>query len=468
MAAIFQRGKAAMNIHPHIFRAYDIRGLVDQDLHEESVGLIARGFARMVHDAGGRKVVLGRDCRTSSTVFRGVFARALNASGIDVVDIGVVPTPLTYFAAHALDGIDGLVMITGSHNPPEYNGFKIGVGKTTMHGDQIQELLGIIQRGDFVQGSGTTTEVDVVPRYVEHVKGHLKMGPRRIKAVVDAGNGVGGPVAQRLYQALGIDFVGMYLEPDGTFPNHHPDPTVEENVAELRERTEAERADLGIAFDGDADRIGVVDERGNILWGDQLMILYSRAVLREEPGSTIVGEVKCSQTMYDDIEKHGGTPVMWKAGHSLIKAKMKETSASLAGEMSGHIFFQNRWFGFDDGIYAGARLLEILSHEERPLSALLADVPKTYSSPEIRRDAGTDDRKFELVRQVTEHFRARGDEVIDVDGVRVVFEDGWGLVRASNTQPILVLRYEAKTPERLEEIRRLFESTLSALEKKVA
>jgi len=454
-------------INPNIFRAYDIRGLVDQDLHPESVGLIARGFARMVRDAGGRRVVLGRDCRTSSTVFRGVFRDALNASGIDVVDVGVVPTPLTYFGAHVLD-VDGLVMITGSHNPPEYNGFKIGVGRTTLHGDEIQRLLGIVQRGDFVEGSGTTEEIDLVSRYVDHVKGHLKMGPRRLKAVVDAGNGVGGEVARRLYEALGVETIGMYLEPDGTFPNHHPDPTVEENVAELRVRTKAEGADLGIAFDGDADRIGVVDEKGNILWGDQLMILYSRAVLREEPGSTIVGEVKCSQTMYDDIARHGGTPVMWKAGHSLIKAKMKETNASLAGEMSGHIFFRNRWFGFDDGVYAGARLLEILSHVQEPLSALLADVPKTFSSPEIRRDAGTDERKFALVEKATAHFRARGHEVVDVDGVRVIFPDGWGLVRASNTQPILVLRYEAQTPERLEEIRRLIEGTLAELEEKVA
>ena len=451
-------------VNPHIFREYDIRGLVDTDLHDESVALIARGFAKMVKDAGGSKVVLGRDCRESSTRFRKVFTTALNGCGVDVVDIGVVPTPLTYFGAHTLEGIDGMVMITGSHNPPEYNGFKIGLGKATMHGAQIQELRRLIEAGDFPGGQGHTEEVDLIPAYERKVQDSLRMGPRKLRVVVDAGNGVGGIVGAPLYRAMGMEVEGLFLEPDGTFPNHHPDPTVEENLADLRKRVLEKGADLGIAFDGDADRVGVVDERGNILWGDQLMILYSREVLKEEPGAAIIGEVKCSQTMYDEIERQGGRPIMWKAGHSLIKAKMKETSAALAGEMSGHVFFQNRWFGFDDGVYAGARLLEILSHEERPLSELLADVPKTFSSPEIRRDAGTEERKFALVRAATEHFRKAGYQVIDIDGARVVFEDGFGLVRASNTQPILVLRFEAQTAARLQEIEALFEETLQRLE----
>lgn len=452
-------------VNPEIFREYDIRGLVNRDLHDDSVALIAKGFARMVRDAGGRCVVLGRDCRSSSTRFRGVFERALNGCGVDVVDIGVVPTPMTYFAANTLPGIDGMVMITGSHNPPEYNGFKIGLGKTTLHGHEIQQLLRLVQAGDFPSGQGSTREVDLLDSYRETVRQSLRMGSRKPKLVVDAGNGVGGITAMPLYRAMGLEPDGLFLEPDGNFPNHHPDPTVEENLLDLRRRVLETGADLGIAFDGDADRIGVVDEKGNVLWGDQLMILYSRAVLEEEPGAAIVGEVKCSQTMYDDIEARGGKPVMWKAGHSLIKAKMKETNAALAGEMSGHIFFKNRWFGFDDGVYAGARLLEILSREERPLSALLADVPKTFSSPEIRRDAGTEERKFALVKAATEHFRKEGFNVIDVDGARVVFDDGFGLVRASNTQPILVLRFEAKTEPRLREIEALFERTLAALEK---
>ncbi len=452
-------------VNPHIFREYDIRGLVDEDLTDESVTLIASGFGRMVRDAGGKRVVLGRDCRSSSTRFRAIFVAALNGCGVDVVDIGVVPTPLTYFGAHTLPAIDGLVMITGSHNPPEYNGFKIGLGKTTLHGEEIQQLLRLVQAGDFPKGEGVHEEVDLLGSYQEKALGSLRMGPRKLRVVVDAGNGVGGFVGAPLYRAMGAQVEGLFLEPDGNFPNHHPDPSVEENLSDLRKRVLETAADIGLAFDGDADRVGVVDDRGTILWGDQLMVLYSRAVLEEEPGAVIIGEVKCSQTMYDEIERLGGQPVMWKAGHSLIKAKMKETGAALAGEMSGHIFFQNRWFGFDDGVYAGARLLEILSHEERPLSQLLADLPKTFASPEIRRDAGTEERKFALVRAATDHFREAGYRVIDTDGVRVVFDDGFGLVRASNTQPILVLRFEGKTAERLEEIRALFESTLSELEK---
>lgn len=456
-------------IHPHIFRAYDIRGLVDEDLHDESVGLIAKGFATLLHAKGAGKVVLGRDCRESSTRFRDVFASALAGCGIDVVDVGVVPTPLVYYGAQVIEGAGGLVMITGSHNPPEYNGFKIGVGKTTMHGEEIQHLLQVILRGDFPTGAGTITELDLLPRYHEDVLGKLRMGDRKLKVVVDAGNGVGGIAAAPLYRALGVETIGIYLEPDGTFPNHHPDPTVEENLLALRERVLAEGADLGIAFDGDADRIGVIDEEGRILWGDELTILYTRQVLAEQPGAAVVAEVKCSRTLYDEIERLGGQPIMWKAGHSLIKAKMKETGAALAGEMSGHIFFENRWYGFDDAVYAGARLLEILSNEPRPLSTLLDDVPKTASSPEIRRDAGSEERKFELVRLATEHFRREGLDVIDVDGVRVTFEDGaWGLVRASNTQPILVLRFEADTQARLEEVQRRFEGVLEAIEADLA
>jgi phosphomannomutase/phosphoglucomutase len=454
-------------INPHIFREYDVRGLVEKDLNPASVELLGKGFAAMLRARGGKTVVLGRDCRTSSTVFRDVLSQALNGCGVDVIDIGVVPTPLTYYGANTLPGADGLIMITGSHNPPEYNGFKVGVGKTTLHGAEIQELLRLVEAGAFPTGRGTTRSHPLIDTYVEEVRRGARMGPRKLRVIVDAGNGVGGLVAAPLFRALGCEVTGMYLEPDGTFPNHHPDPTVEKNIAELRARVTAERADLGIAFDGDAYRIGVVDDRGNILWGDQLMILYSRAVLKEEPGASIVGEVKCSQTMYDEIARAGGKPVMWKAGHSLIKAKMKETGAALAGEMSGHIFFKNRWYGFDDGVYSGARLLELLSHETRPLSQMLEGVPRTFTSPEIRRDVDSEEKKFRLVKAATEHFRRAGHQLVDVDGVRVIFEDGWGLVRASNTQPILVLRFEARTAERLAEIEQLFERTLSQLEKAI-
>lgn len=453
----------------HIFREYDIRGLVDEDLHDEGVEAIAKAFALRVLGAGGGPVVLGRDCRQSSERFRAVFSRALRETGLDVIDVGLVPTPLVYYGAHVLEGIGGMAMITGSHNPPEYNGFKLGVGTAALFGNEIRELHRLANAGDFPRGAGEERREDLLPRYLEDASGRIRMGGRRLKVVVDAGNGVGGLVARPLYERLGVEVVGMHLDPDGRFPNHHPDPTVEENLVALRERVLAEGADLGIAFDGDADRLGVIDEKGDILWGDALTILFARAVLAEEPGATVISEVKCSQLLYDDIEDRGGKALMWKAGHSLIKAKMKETGAALAGEMSGHIFFQNRWYGFDDAPYAGARLLEILSQSDRPLSALLEDLPKTYATPEIRHEVGSEERKFALVRRAIEHFRAAGHRVIDVDGARVVFEDGaWGLVRASNTTPILVLRFEAKSEERLAEIRTLFSDVLRKLEREVA
>jgi len=376
-----------------------------------------------------------------------------------VVDLGVVPTPLTYFAAQTLD-VHGLCMITGSHNPPEYNGMKIGVGKTTLYGEAIQEILRMVQRGEFATGQGKVTPHDIVTPYQDYVAANLKLGARRLKVVVDAGNGTGG-VAVPIFQRLGLDVVPLFLEPDGRFPNHHPDPTVEKNLEHLKRKVLETGADVGIAYDGDSDRVGAVDEKGQVLWGDQLMILFSRAILKERPGAAIVGEVKCSFTLYDDIRKHGGRPIMWKAGHSLIKAKMKEEHAELAGEMSGHIFFGHRWLGFDDGIYSSGRLLELLSHAAGPMSTLLADVPRTFSTPELRVDC-PEDKKFELVRRAQAFFSSRY-QAVTVDGVRVEFPDGWGLVRASNTQPILVLRFEATTEGRLAEIRKLVEDEVARL-----
>jgi phosphomannomutase/phosphoglucomutase len=439
-------------VSPTIFREYDIRGLVDQDLTEEAVQLIGKGLGTLLKKGGGKTAVVGRDCRESGPRFAREMIAGLNSTGIDVIDLGVVPTPLTYFAANTLE-VDGLCMITGSHNPPEYNGLKVGVGKTTLHGEEIQELRSLIESGKLARGEGTTRQHDIVTPYRKYVRGNLKLGRRKLKVVVDAGNGTGGVVALPLFQSLGIEVVPLFIEMDGRFPNHHPDPTVEENLVDLKRVVSESKADLGIAYDGDADRVGAVDEKGNVLWGDQLMILFSRALLEEEPGAAIVGEVKCSMTLYDDIAKKGGRPIMWKAGHSLIKAKMKEEGALLGGEMSGHIFFAHRWFGFDDGIYSSARLLELLSRTERPLSELLADVPKTYASPEIRVDC-PEDKKFEIVKVAQEYF-SKKYEVVTVDGVRVTFPDGWGLVRASNTQPLLVLRFEAETRERLEAIKKL-------------
>ncbi len=447
-------------LSPTIFREYDIRGTVDEDLTETAVNLVGKALGTRVREAGGRRVAVGRDCRLSGPRFARAMLEGLTSTGVDVYDLGTVPTPLTYFAAHTLD-VQGICMITGSHNPPEYNGLKVGLGSATFHGQEIQALRTLAESGRFATGAGTVTPLEIVKPYQEYVKQNLRCGPRRLQVVIDAGNGTGGVVAVPIFKALGFDVVPLFLEMDGNFPNHHPDPTVEKNLEALRRKVLEVGADLGVAYDGDADRVGAVDEKGRVLWGDQLMILFSRALLKEEPGAAVVGEVKCSMTLYDDIARHGGRPIMWKAGHSLIKAKMKEEKALLAGEMSGHIFFAHRWFGFDDGIYSSARLLELLTHTDRPLSTLLSDVPRTYSTPELRVDC-PEDKKFAVVRAAQEWFRTRYDAVT-VDGVRVVFPDGWGLVRASNTQPLLVLRFEATTPERLAEIETLVRSRLNEI-----
>jgi phosphomannomutase/phosphoglucomutase len=452
-------------MNSQIFREYDIRGLVDKDLTPEVVLKLGLGLGTMIRRRGGTSIALGRDCRESSTRFREALAEGLTSTGLDVWDVGVVPTPLTYFAANTLP-VDGLAMITGSHNPPEYNGFKVGAGKTTFHGPEIQDLKRLIEKGDFEKGrKGKVSEFDIVTPYHHFIRQTVKAG-RKLKVVVDAGNGTGGVIAVPLFQKMGYEVVPLFCEMDARFPNHHPDPTVEKNLEALIAAVKREKADVGIAYDGDADRIGVVDDQGRIIWGDQLMILFARAVLKSVPGAAIVGEVKCSSTLYDDIQAKGGRPIMWKTGHSLIKSKMKEESAELAGEMSGHIFFKNRYFGFDDGVYSSARLLEILAQEKKPLSALLADVPHTFSTAELRVDT-PEEKKFEVVKKATELFRQKGEKLIDVDGVRVTYPDGWGLIRASNTQPLLVLRFEAKTEPRLAEIRRHVEEVLAEAKRSV-
>ncbi len=450
-------------MNPQIFREYDIRGLVDKDLTTDVAEKLGLGLGTLVRRAAGRSVVLGRDCRESSTRFRDAMAKGLTSTGIDVYDLGVIPTPLSYFGANTLP-VDGLAMITGSHNPPEYNGFKLGVGKTTLHGHEIQGLRELIEKGRFESGSGRVHDFDIITPYGHFVRQTVSVGRKGMKIVVDAGNGTGGHVAVPLFQSMGFDVVPLFCEMDARFPNHHPDPTVVENMQDLVREVKKRDAPVGIAYDGDADRIGVVNDRGEILWGDQLMILFAREVLKEAPGAAIVGEVKCSMSLYEDIGKHGGRPIMWKAGHSLIKAKMKEENAMLAGEMSGHVFFKHRYFGFDDAIYSSARLLEILTHTDQKLSQLLSDVPKTFSTPEIRVD-WPEETKFSVVRRAVKYFRDKKYEIVDVDGVRVVFPDGWGLIRASNTQPILVLRFEAKTQARLDEIRKLIEDALAELKR---
>ncbi len=440
---------------PNIFREYDIRGIVGSHLTDETVAKLGLAIGSFFRHAGARRIAVGYDARVSSPRFCELITHGFNATGCDVLLVGMVPTPVLYHTVYTRD-VDGGVMITGSHNPPDHNGFKICLGKATLFGPQIQEIKEIAFSGDFERGTGSVGQIDVLGEYCRDIVSRISLGPREIKAVIDAGNGMGGVTGVPVYRELGVEMTELYVEPDSSFPNHHPDPTVEENLQDLIATVRAQSADIGIAFDGDGDRIGVVDETGRIIWGDELMVLYSRAVLADNPGATIIAEVKCSQNLYDDIAKHGGNALMWKAGHSIIKAKMKETHAALAGEMSGHIFFADRFYGFDDATYAGGRILEILSKTDKPLSALLADLPKTASTPELRVDC-SDDTKFEVVQNVADHF-AHDHDVVTIDGARISFEHGWGLVRASNTQAILVLRFEADTDEHLAEIRKIVES----------
>jgi phosphomannomutase/phosphoglucomutase len=447
-------------MNQHIFREYDIRGVVDQDLTDDVVYNLARAIGTFFRSKGATRTSLGRDARESSPRFRDIMIHGLSETGCDVLDVGMVPTPVLYFTLFDQE-VDSGVMITGSHNPSDNNGFKICLGKSTIFGEHISEIKRIALTKNFASGKGKTGERDVVTDYRERIRASIKMGSRKLKVVVDAGNGMGGFIGAPLYRDLGCEVIELFCEPDSRFPNHHPDPTVVENMNHAIKAVGQHRADLAVAFDGDADRIGVVDERGSIIWGDQLMIIFARRILEERPAATFIAEVKCSQNLFEDICRHGGNPIMWKVGHSLIKAKMKETDAAMAGEMSGHLFFADRYFGYDDGIYAGARLLEILSQTDQPLSSLLTGIPKTFTTPEIRVEC-PDDKKFEVVRIVTSEFKKTHD-VIDIDGARIQFDHGWGLVRASNTQPVIVMRFEADSEKHLEEIRGLVESAVKRL-----
>ena len=455
-----------MSIPLHVFREYDIRGLVASELTPQFAENLGRGFGRYLleKDPAAQSIVLGRDHRLSSEALAAAFSRGVRSYGVDVIAIGVVPTPVTYFAAHTLP-VDGLCMITGSHNPPEYNGFKVGIGKSTLAGAEVQELKARVVDARDGGKSARESEHDMIVPYIHFIVESLGMAVRPLRVVCDAGNGTAGMVGPRLLRALGHHVIELFCDLDGSFPNHHPDPTVEANLRDLQRKVAETKSDLGIAWDGDADRLGAVDERGQILWGDQLMILFARDILRERPGATFVSEVKCSQTLYDDIERRGGRAIMWKAGHSLIKSKMKEEHALLAGEMSGHIFFRHRYYGFDDGIYSAARLLELIARDDRPLSRMLDGVPRTYASPEIRFDF-PEEKKFRAVELARERLRKHG-KTVEVDGVRVIVEGGWGLVRASNTQPLLVLRWEAESEKRLREIQRLIESTVEQIRREL-
>jgi phosphomannomutase/phosphoglucomutase len=448
-----------LTMNPTIFREYDIRGIADKDFDQHfayKLGHAYVSFAKKQLNKSSLNISVGRDCRVTGAAYAQALMSGLRDAGANVFELGPVTTPITYFSIFHKN-LDGAIMVTGSHNPPDYNGFKICVGKSTIHGSDILELKALILQNSklsYTPPSKPFEQLPIIEDYKSYVKSTVK--GNALKVVIDAGNGSGGPIAPSLYRSMGYEVVELFCEPDGTFPNHEADPTVVANLQDLIAAVKKHKADVGIAFDGDADRIGAVNEKGEILWGDELMVIFSRDILKNSPGATIISEVKSSKRLYDDITKHGGKAIMWKTGHSLIKAKMKETKAALAGEMSGHMFFADRFFGFDDAIYAGARLLEIVAKSGKAMSALLADLPAAINTPEIRVECD-DNKKWSVITNLKKHF-STGYQVTDIDGVRVEFADGWGLVRASNTQPVIVMRFEAQSQKRLDEIRQLVEA----------
>ncbi len=440
-----------------IFREYDIRGIAESELRNEDLSQLAAGLAARFGRDQVKTVILGRDVRPSSERIREILVTELLSYGFDIIDIGLVPTPLVYFGLFQLKA-DAALIITASHNPAEYNGLKIMVGRDALFGDQIKELYHLAQKSfPRAENSGTLKAMNIREDYFNYIENSLKVA-RRLKVVIDSGNGTAALTAPELFSRLGCQVIELYCEVDGTFPNHHPDPTKLENLQDLISRVKREQADLGVGFDGDGDRIGVVSPSGRVVWGDQLLIIFCRQLLKENPGAKIISEVKASQVFFDEVKKLGGEPIMWKTGHSLIKKKIYEERALLAGEMSGHIFFNDRWFGFDDAVYAGARLIELLAAADENLDQILDTIPAVVNTPEIRVDT-TEEKKFLIVEAVKRHFQSKY-QVIDIDGARIIFADGWALVRASNTQPSLVVRYEARSEESLEKIRSEVEAVL--------
>ncbi|MCK4352353.1 phosphomannomutase/phosphoglucomutase [candidate division WOR-3 bacterium] len=454
-----------MVMNPNIFRTYDIRGVADTDLKDKVVYKLGQAYGTYISGkwevgsgkwevgSGKLEIGIGQDVRLSSPRIAKALIQGIIDTGVNVVDLGVIPTPVLYFSIFHYN-YDGGIMVTGSHNPKEYNGFKVLKGKETIYGEEIQKLRKLIETENFMQGKGKLTKKEPVADYINFVKGKIKINPPQAekKLVIDPGNGTCGPIASQIFKDLGCEIECIHCEPDGNFPAHLPDPTIPEYTQDLIKRVRNTKADFGIGYDGDGDRIGVIDELGNIIWGDKLLGLFAKPVLKEYPGAPIIFEVKCSEGLIEYIKSLGGRPLMWKTGHSLIKAKMKEENSPLAGEMSGHMFFADNYYGYDDAIFASLRLLEILASEKRTLSELISEIPAYYSTPEIRIDS-EDELKFELVDKIKNYFKSKYP-VIDIDGARIKFKDGWGLVRASNTQPILVLRFEAKTKKRLEEIKK--------------
>jgi len=455
-----------------IFREYDIRGIVEKDLTPDVVEKIGQAYGTLARKRGVKTITVGRDGRLTSSGLRDQLIVGLTETGVNVVDLGLCATPLLYFSLFHCE-VDGGIMVTGSHNAAEYNGFKMCVGKEALYGADIQRLREIFDTEQFDSGEGSVVEQPIIPEYLAFLKEQFSaVRAEHLRVVIDCGNGAASLVAKEALEQLGCQVTGLYCDLDGQFPNHHPDPTVVENLTDLINKVQEIKAHVGIGYDGDADRIGVIDEQGGILWGDRLLLLFARDVLVDHPRSTFISEVKASQVFYDDIPKRGGRAIMWKTGHSIIKAKMKEEKAVLAGEMSGHVFFADRYYGYDDAIYASCRLIEILVKQKQPLSSLLSDVPPTVVTPEIRVDCA-DDQKFQLVAAMTKRLQDIEKTqdpstaplpiraLITIDGIRVRFDHGWGLIRASNTQPALVLRFEAASQEQLSQIREYLESQLA-------
>ncbi len=446
-------------MHPGIFREYDIRGIAGDEISEADALSIGRAYGTLLQKQHRKKISVGRDGRLTAEAFSTAFIKGILSTGCDVVDIGLCPSPVLYFSIHHLE-LEGGAMVTASHNPPEYNGFKLLSGQDSIHSQGLQDLRQIIDNNAFVNGEGQFTQADVLPAYKAMVVNNITLN-KKLRVGIDAGNGTGGITALPVLKELGCKVHDIYCDLDGAFPNHEADPTQKKNLTDLIALVKKENLDLGVGYDGDADRIGVVDKNGNVIYGDQLIIIFAREILARKPGATFISEVKSSMVMYDEIRKRGGNAIMWRTGHSLIKKKMKEENAALAGEMSGHMFFKDRYYGFDDALYATCRLLEIIADTGMGVDELIQDLPVTYTTPEIRVNC-PDDAKFDVVAKIMAQYKAK-QEVIDIDGMRAIYEDGWGLVRASNTQPALVLRFEALTKARLDAIKNEIETDLKTI-----
>ncbi|HAA83820.1 MAG: Phosphoglucomutase/phosphomannomutase alpha/beta/alpha domain III [Thermodesulfobacterium commune] len=454
-----------MKVSPYIFREYDIRGKVGEDFTEEIVREIGRAYGTMVRRSGGKRVVSGRDGRLSSEALQRSLIEGILSTGVEVLNIGLTPTPVMYYSLFRLPEVDGGIQVTGSHNPPEFNGLKICLGKDTLFGKQIQALRELIEKEDYERGSGKVEDIEVLPDYIEYVSSNVEL-KRPVKVCLDPGNGVCALTAPEIFKRLNCEVECLFCEIDGNFPYHFPDPVVPENLKWLKEKVVSEGYEVGFGYDGDGDRLGVIDEKDNIIWGDRLLYVFAKFLLKKHPGAKVIAEVKCSRTLFEGVKKLGGLPIMWKTGHSLIKNKMKEEGAILAGEMSGHMFFADKWFGFDDGVYASLRLAEILSQTEQPLSEILKELPVMYATPEIRVEC-PDEVKFKVVERLVAKFKQEGLNVVDIDGARVEFPEGWALVRASNTQPVLVLRFEAETEGFLETLKQKVYQALDEVLKEI-